>query len=94
MLSSYLKGSCGEVWASLFSHVTVTGQEVMALNCTREHSGWILGKIRSQCGETVAQAAQEGGGLTIPGGFQGKGRCGTEGHSLEQSQARADYWTR
>jgi len=31
-----LKGGCGEVGVSLFSHVTATGREVMALGCTRE----------------------------------------------------------
>ena len=31
--------------------------------------------------EAVAQAAQGGGGVTIPGGVQELCRCGTEGHS-------------
>ena len=30
------------------SQVTVIGQEVMALSCVREGSGWILGKVSSQ----------------------------------------------
>ena len=30
--------------------------------------------------EAVAQTAQGGGGVTVPGGVQGKGRSGTEGH--------------
>lgn len=30
--------------------------------------------------EAVAQAAQGGGGVTIPGGLLEKGRCGTERH--------------
>lgn len=30
--------------------------------------------------DTVAQAAQGGGGVTIPGDVQGLWRCGTEGH--------------
>jgi len=30
-------------------------------------------------GEAVAQAAQGGGGVTIPGGVQELSRCGTEG---------------
>jgi len=35
-------------------------------------------------GEALAQAAQEGGGVTIPGGVQEEDRCGTEGYDLEQ----------
>jgi len=31
-------------------------------------------------GETLAQAAQGGGGVTIPGGVQEPCRCSTEGH--------------
>ena len=45
-------------------------------------------------GEALAQAAQEGGGVTIPGGVQEEDRCGTEGYDLEQSQAESDGWTR
>jgi len=30
-------------------------------------------------GEAVAQAAQGGGGVTVPGGVQEPCRCGTEG---------------
>ena len=33
-------------------------------------------------GEALAQAAQGGGGVTIPGDVQEKGRCGTEGYGL------------
>ena len=47
----------------------------------------------SESGEAVAQAAQRGGGVTVPGGVQGRGECGTEGHGLEQSQSWADGWT-
>jgi len=32
--------------------------------------------------EAVAQDTQGSGGVTIPGGFQEEGRCGTEGHGL------------
>lgn len=31
----------------LFSHVTATGQEVMASGCIRGGSGWIFGEISS-----------------------------------------------
>jgi len=40
-----------------------------AVLCIAMLLGWILGKISSQrSGEAVAQAAQEGGGITVPGG--------------------------
>ena len=66
---------------SLFSKVTAVGQEIIALGCARGGSGWILGKNYSQkSGEALAQAAQGGGGVTIPGGVQETCRCGTKGH--------------
>ena len=40
-----LKESCGKAEVSLFSQVTLIGQE--ALNCARGGSGWILGKVSS-----------------------------------------------
>ena len=42
LYNSLKEARWGEV--SLFSQVTVTGQEVMALSCSRGGSGWILGK--------------------------------------------------
>ena len=58
-------------------------------------SGWILGKNSSQkSDEILEQAAQGGDGVTIPGHFQGKGRCGTEGCGLEWSHTWLDGWTR
>jgi len=43
----------------------------------------MLGKISSpKSGEVLEQAAQGGGGVTIPGVFQLKGRCGNEGCGL------------
>ena len=41
------EGGCGELGVSLCSQVTVIGQEVMASNCTRGGSGWILGNVSS-----------------------------------------------
>jgi len=37
-------------------------------------------KTEETNGEVSAQAAQGGGGVTVPGGLQEKSRCGTEGH--------------
>jgi len=46
-LYNSLTGGCGEVGVGLCSQVTMIVQEGMALSCTREGSGWILGKISS-----------------------------------------------
>jgi len=37
-----LKRGCSDLTVSLFSEVTVIGQEVMALRCVRGGSDWIL----------------------------------------------------
>ena len=42
----------------------------MASSCTRRGSGWILGYLLRKSSEAVAQAAQGGGGVTVPGGVQ------------------------
>jgi len=47
-LYNCLKEGCGGVGAGVFSHVTVIGQELMALNCARGTSGGILRKKKSQ----------------------------------------------
>ena len=44
--------------------------------------------------EALDWGAQGCGGLTIPEGFQEEGKCGTEGHGLEQLHAWVDGWTR
>jgi len=54
---------------------------VKALSCDRGGSGWILEKISSHSGGVLAQAAQGGGGVTIPGGIQEECRGGTEGRA-------------
>lgn len=41
----------------------------------------------------MEQATQGGGGVTIPGVFQEKGRCGTEGYNPEWSQTGVDVKT-
>jgi len=43
-------------------------------------SGWILGKTSQKSSKAVAQAAQGGGGVTVPGGVPEPCGCGTEGH--------------
>ena len=58
---------------------TLPVQEGMALSCAGGYSGWILGRNSSQSNNAVAQAAQGGGAVTIPGGVQELWRCGTEG---------------
>jgi len=42
----------------------------------------------------LAQAAQGGGGVTIPGGVQEMWRCGTEGRGLVGMVGWTDGWTR
>jgi len=90
--SVWRRGGSGDIWSlstapwkegggGLFSPVTMMGWERAALNCTRGDSAWILEKfIFWKCGETLAQAAQGGGGITISGSYQEMWRCGTEGH--------------
>ena len=42
------------------------------------NSGYQEKFVLRQCGEALAQAAQGGGGVTVPGGVQELWRCGTE----------------
>ena len=65
----------------------------MALSYTRGGSGWILGKILRKKDEALAQAAQGGGGVTVPGGVQEPWRCGTEGRGLWARWGWAGGWT-
>jgi len=51
-------------------------KETEALDCVQEKI------LHRRSGDALAWAAQGGGGVTIPGGLQEKGRCGTEGHGL------------
>jgi len=70
------------VGVSLFLQETVIRREGMALVCARGGSSWLLGKkiILIKSGEAVAQAAQGGDGVTVPGDVQELCGCGTEGH--------------
>ena len=64
----------------------------MTLSCAREVSGWTLGKTSlRKSGGMLAQAAQGGGGVTIPGGAQETCRCDTEGHGTVGIEV--DDWT-
>ena len=54
------------------------GLEGTASSCTREGSGWTLGKG----GQALEWAAQRGGGVTDPGGVEGTFGCCVEGHGL------------
>jgi len=51
----------------------------MASSCTRGDSGGMSGKISQNDDEVLEQAAQGGGGVTVPGGVQEMWRCGTSG---------------
>ena len=52
----------------------------MASSCTKGCSDWILGKtLLQKSGDAVAQAAQGGGGVIVPGGVQELWRYGSEG---------------
>ena len=57
------------------------GLEGTASSCTREGSGWLLGKNASQSVQALEGAAQGGGWVTVPGGVQETFRC-TEGQRL------------
>jgi len=81
------------VRVGLFSHVIVTGQEVMALSCT---GGWGIGskdKFHLRSCEALAEAAQGGGGVTVPESVEELWRCGTEGHGQWAWWGWAGSWT-
>ena len=75
-LFSYLKGSCGEVGAGLFSQATSnrTGGNGSTLRKGRFRLD-VRRYLYSKSGEAEAQAAQGGGGITVPAGVQGTCRC-------------------
>ena len=54
--------------------------------------GWILENI-FQSSEAAAQAAQGGGGVTVPGGVEEPCGCGTEGCGQWAWWGWADGWT-
>ena len=46
------------------------GLEGMASSCARGDSGWTLIIFLRESGQSLEQAAQEDGGVTVPGGVQ------------------------
>ena len=61
----------------------------------REGTVWILGKLfLRKSGEALAQAAQGGGEVNVPGSVQEIHRASTDGHGLEWSQVWVDGWSR
>ena len=51
----------------------------MTLSCTLGvQVGYQIKILLWKSGEVLEQAAQGGGGVTIPGGFQEEGKCGTK----------------
>lgn len=54
-------------------------------------SVWILGDISSPSVEALAQAAQRGGGVTIPRSVQEMWRCGTWGRGGNGSAVGLDF---
>ena len=78
-LHNCLTGGC-EVEVCLCSQGAAIGGERMASSCSTGGSGWVLGNILRKSDDAVAQAAQGGGAVIIPGGVQEEGRCDTERH--------------
>ena len=54
----------------------------MDLSCASKGLGWILRKSSQKEESELEQAAQGGGGVTVPGSDQEMFRCGTKIHSL------------
>lgn len=57
-------------------HVCLIEQEIMVLSCSKEGSGWILGKFLKRSINALAQTAQ---GVIVLGDVQDPQRCGTGG---------------
>jgi len=67
----------------------------MALNCTGDvQVGYEEKFLLRKSGAAVSQAAQGGGGVTVPGGVPELCGCGTEGHGQWARWGWAGGWTR
>ena len=60
----------------------VTSDRMISLKLYQGGSRWILEKLSRKSGDTVQQAAQEGGGVTALEVFEKTCGCGTEGNGL------------
>jgi len=66
----------------------------MASSCAKGGSGWILRKLFRKSSEAVAQAAQGGEGITVPGDVQEPCGRGTEGCGQWAWWGWVGSWTR
>ena len=72
--------------------IAVSESTLLPDSCFRGGSGWILGKSFSlKSGDALAQTAQGGGGVSLPGDVQELWRCGTEGCGLA-GMVGMDWW--
>ena len=90
-LYNCLKGGCSKVGVIPFSEFRPFSLVLLLLSCTGGGSGWVLGKILLRSGAALAQAAQGGGGITVPQGVPEPCGFGTEGCG---QWAWAGGWTR
>jgi len=71
---NFLKGGCGEMGFSLFLQVTSDGTRGNGLKLCRGRFSFEMRRnfFFKKSSQTLEQVAQGGGGVTVPGGVQGK----------------------